>query len=83
MNENKAERLSDLLGGKTILARVIGRSPAIVTRMCIRGMVRPEFNPQIKAYIADNSEAMGEKWALAAYGCLEQGTCPTCGKPID
>lgn len=84
MDENKAEKLSGLFGGKAALARIIGRTPAIVTRMCARGIVRAEFNPQIKAHISDNSEAMGEKWALSAYGCLEQGgVCPSCGKPID
>ena len=83
MEKNKAEKLSDLVGGKAALARVIGRTPAIVTRMCRRGIVRPEFNPQIKSFIADNADERGKEWALSAYGCLETGTCPHCGRPYE
>jgi len=81
--ENKVNKLAKLIGSKRRLAEVIQRDPVVVSRMSGRGIVRPEFNKFIKAFAAENSDIMGEDWALEVLGCLEDEACPVCGNKID
>lgn len=86
---NKVERLADMIGhrGRTLLAHWAEVSPSMVTRWIKRGRVDPAYNIRIKRGLYSHASTLSAleqaDWIDRAAACLEDGVCPTCGRPID
>lgn len=70
---NKAQHVAALFKSQAEMARVLGRDPAIVTRMIHAGTVPWYFNKKLLAW-ADANDKRGdmELWL--------EPICPCCGK---
>lgn len=79
---NKVERLSELVGNRRALAKIIGRDPSVVSRMITANAIRPEFNASIRAWVAEHEPPFTAKEASAILGLLDTDRCPTCGQPL-
>ncbi len=85
---SRPEKLAELLGGKSELARVAEVSPSLVSRWCKRGAINPAYNTRIKRFLFDKSQGMAaleaSEFMRQALACLEaQDVCKCCGQPID